>query len=234
MPEEHPQHHKRQQVQQIEIPGSRPDHDDPEDRNAKGDEELLGKEGCLCLVEFRFEEGRVGACMVPLPGEEDSEGEVVDLEEDAGRRDLAGHVGKAAGEGHEDNDHQREEVEVEEPEIECLHAVEHLEVEEPEHGKDDECTDKIDNRGDGRDEVPGKGQVIGDRPCHGCRDVPDHQGHRECVNAVGDPFEVHLADRVHAWLSPCTGGLVVRGLKTLDISQRLYIPHPNQRVTTSS
>ena len=42
--EEDPEDDKREQVEEIEIAGSRADHDDPDDSHAKGDEEFFCKE----------------------------------------------------------------------------------------------------------------------------------------------------------------------------------------------
>lgn len=150
--------------------------------------------------------------MVPLPDQDKGEGEVIDLVEDIRGRDLVAHGRKTLGEGHEDYNHQRKEMEVDEPEVEVFDPVEHLEIKEPEHAEYQEGAGKIDDLQDDRDKVEHKGGVGCYRACRRRRDVPDHQGHRERVDAVCDPFQVHLADRVHTGFTFLSGKCASQGI----------------------
>jgi len=140
---EDPEDDKREKVEEIDIPGLGADHEYSDDCHAKRNEEFSCEEGCISPGKFRFKQSRVRPCIVPLPCQENRQDEIVELERDIGRRDRFALCGKALGEGHENDNHQGEEMEVEELVIEGLHPVEHLEIKKPEHPENNERTDKI-------------------------------------------------------------------------------------------
>ena len=92
-------------------------------------------------------------------------------------------------------------MDVQEPEIKGSHAVEHLEIEEPEHTEDEECSNEISDRKDRGVDVPDKGYGSLDRAGGGNLDIPDHQGHSEGIDAVRETFKIDFADRFFDWHS---------------------------------